>query len=105
MALFEHRGQHRRRLFENAVMSEADETRAIIAEHGLRTNQLLTQIMLVIQDNQDLAARIRGVSSHNLDLATAAGLLDSSISEDLRTVINRYRLVIQILEQYSGKVL
>jgi hypothetical protein len=86
-------------------VTAADETRAVVAELSLKANQLLTTVASLMQQNEELAERIRGVQSHNMDLATAAGLLDNSLPEDLRAVVNRYRLVIQILEQYSGKIL
>jgi hypothetical protein len=86
-------------------VTAADETRAIVAALTLEANQLVTGVTTLMQKNEELAAKIRGVQSHNLDLATAGGLLDNSINDDLRGAVNRYRLVIQILEQYSGKVL
>jgi acetylglutamate kinase len=85
-------------------MTEADETAAVVAALALKANQLLTTVAGLIQNSEELAAEIRGVVSHNLDLATAAGVMQNSVPEDLRTTANRLRLVIQILEQYAGKI-
>lgn len=87
-----------------AHSNEAAELKATVAALAFEANELLTRITSTLQRGEDLAAKIQSLTTHNLDLASASGMLVNSIPDDLQVVLRKYTLVIRILEDFANKL-
>lgn len=83
-------------------MTAADEVNAEVGQIALELNDLLTQIVGISTQVEELGTRVLVLKTHNQDVMIAAGNLVNSIPKDLRSVLNKLMVAHQSLEQFKA---
>lgn len=85
-------------------MTEANELKAAFGRIAFDVNGILTEITGIQQRLRDAGVEVNGLSTHNRDVKHAGNLLIDGMTDDLRGLNNKLRLVIQILETHAEKI-
>lgn len=85
-------------------MPEADELKLVVGSMLTDLQNHMTAMARLIRDSEGMGDVILGLSTHNVDIASAGGMLMNQVPMELRQTMNRLRLVVRILEDYRAGV-
>jgi len=83
-------------------MTAADDAKAAITGFKLEVNTQISMLATVLAASRDTGEQILALRTHNLDLASAGGILTGTVREDIERLLKHYKLVHKILEDYEG---